>query len=168
VEAGIERFAASLNQIFAAIPDNQTMTLLETTAGQGTALGRSFEEIAAIIERVEQANRVGVCLDTCHIFAAGYDYRTPEMYAEMMDDFERTIGIERLKVIHLNDSKNPLGSNKDRHEHIGDGEIGLEGFRQFVNDPRLKGVPGILETEKDDAGEYDRRNFATLRALIAD
>jgi deoxyribonuclease-4 len=168
VEAGIERFAASLNQIFAAIPDNQTMTLLETTAGQGTALGRSFEEIAAIIERVEQADRVGVCLDTCHIFAAGYDYRTPEMYAEMMDDFERTIGIERLKVIHLNDSKNPLGSNKDRHEHIGDGEIGLEGFRQFVNDPRLKGVPGILETEKDDAGEYDRRNFATLRALIAD
>lgn len=168
VEAGIERFAQSLNEIYAAIPDNQAMTLLETTAGQGTALGRSFEEIAAIIERVDQDERVGVCLDTCHIFAAGYDYRTPELYAEMMDQFDRTIGLDRLKVIHLNDSKNPLGSNKDRHDHIGDGEIGLEGFRQFVNDARLAGIPGILETEKDDAGDYDRRNFATLRSLIAD
>lgn len=168
VEAGIERFAQSLNEIYAAIPDNQAMTLLETTAGQGTALGRSFEEIAAIIERVDQDERVGVCLDTCHIFAAGYDYRTPELYVEMMDQFDRTIGLDRLKVIHLNDSKNPLGSNKDRHDHIGDGEIGLEGFWQFVNDARLAGIPGILETEKDDAGDYDRRNFATLRSLIAD
>ena len=166
VEAGIEQFAASLDRIFAVIPENQTITLLETTAGQGTALGRSFEEIAAIIDRVEQSDRVGVCLDTCHIFAAGYDYRTPELYAAMMDTFEQTIGINRLKVIHLNDSKNPLGSNKDRHEHIGDGEIGLEGFRQFVNDPRLAGIPAILETEKDDAGEYDKRNLATLRALV--
>jgi deoxyribonuclease-4 len=167
VEAGIERFAASLNQIFAAIPENETMTLLETTAGQGTALGRSFDEIAAIIDRVEQPERVGVCLDTCHIFAAGYDYRTPDLYAAMMESFEQTIGIDRLKVIHLNDSKNPLGSNKDRHEHIGDGEIGLEGFRQFVNDSRLAGIPGILETEKDDAGDNDRRNIETLRGLIA-
>ncbi|HYJ12965.1 MAG TPA: deoxyribonuclease IV, partial [Thermomicrobiales bacterium] len=166
VEAGIEQFAASLDRIFAVIPENQTITLLETTAGQGTALGRSFEEIAAIIDRVEQSDRVGVCLDTCHVFAAGYDYRTPELYAAMMDTFEQTIGINRLKVIHLNDSKNPLGSNKDRHEHIGDGEIGLEGFRQFVNDPRLAGIPAILETEKDDAGEYDKRNLATLRALV--
>jgi deoxyribonuclease IV len=167
IEAGIERFAQSLNEIFAEIPDNRAITLLETTAGQGTALGRSFEEIAAIIERVDDDNRVGVCLDTCHIFAAGYDYRTPELYAEMMDQFDRTIGLERLKVIHLNDSKNPLGSNKDRHDHIGDGEIGIEGFRQFVNDSRLAGILGILETEKDDAGENDRRNIATLRGLVA-
>jgi deoxyribonuclease-4 len=167
VEAGIARFAESLNEIFASMPDSKTLTLLETTAGQGTALGRSFDEIAAIIEQVEEKDRVGVCLDTCHIFAAGYDYRTPEQYAEMMESFENTIGLSRLKVIHLNDSKNPLGSNKDRHDHIGDGEIGLEGFRQFMNDSRLAGIPGILETEKDDAGEYDRRNLATLRSLIA-
>ncbi len=166
VEAGIARFARSLNEILEAMPDNPTMTLLETTAGQGTTLGRTFEEIAAIIELVEDKSRVGVCLDTCHIFAAGYDYRTPELYAETMGRFDASIGLDRLKVIHLNDSKNPLGSNKDRHDHIGDGEIGLEGFRQFVNDPRLTGLPGILETEKDDAGENDRRNIAALRSLV--
>ena len=165
VEAGIARFAQSLNEIFDAMPNNPTLTLLETTAGQGTTLGRSFEEIAAIIDLVEHKARVGVCLDTCHIFAAGYDYRTPELYAATMAQFDAAIGLERLKVIHLNDSKNPLGSNKDRHDHIGAGEIGLEGFRQFVNDPRLAGLPGILETEKDDAGENDRRNLATLRSL---
>lgn len=165
-EAGIARFARSLNEIFEAMPDNPTMTLLETTAGQGTTLGRSFEEIAAIIDQVEDTSRVGVCLDTCHIFAAGYDFRTPELYATMMAEFDATVGLDRLKVIHLNDSKNPLGSNKDRHDHIGAGEIGLDGFRQFVNDPRLAGLPGILETEKDDDGENDRRNIATLRSLI--
>jgi len=166
VDAGIARFAQSLNEIFAAMPDSAALTLLETTAGQGTSLGRSFEEIAAIIDQVEDKSRVGVCLDTCHIFAAGYDYRTPDLYAVTMAQFDATIGLDRLKVIHLNDSKNPLGSNKDRHDHIGDGEIGLEGFRQFVNDPRLAGLPGILETEKDDAGDNDRRNIATLRSLV--
>ncbi len=166
VDAGIARFAQSLNEIFAGMPDSKTLTLLETTAGQGTSLGRSFEEIAAIIDLVEDRARVGVCLDTCHIFAAGYDYRTPETYAATMAHFDRVIGLDRLKVIHLNDSRNPLGSNKDRHDHIGDGEIGLEGFRQFVNDPRLDGLPGILETEKDDGGENDRRNIATLRSLV--
>jgi deoxyribonuclease-4 len=166
VETGIARFAQSLNEIFEAMPNNPTVTLLETTAGQGTTLGRTFEEIAAIIDLVEDKSRVGVCLDTCHIFAAGYDYRTPELYAQTMANFDDTIGLDRLKVIHLNDSKNPLGSNKDRHDHIGAGEIGLEGFRQFVNDPRLAGLPGILETEKDDAGENDRRNIAMLRSLV--
>jgi deoxyribonuclease-4 len=166
VEAGIERFAASLNEIYASMPESTTLTLLETTAGQGTTLGRSFEEIAAIIERVEQKERVGVCLDTCHVFAAGYDFRTPELYGEMMSHFDATIGLDRLKAIHLNDSKNPLGSNKDRHDHIGDGEIGLEGFRQFMNDGRLAGIPGILETEKDASGDMDRRNLATLRSLM--
>jgi deoxyribonuclease-4 len=166
VEAGIGQFAASLNEIYASMPDSTTLTLLETTAGQGTALGRSFEEIAAIIERVDQKERVGVCLDTCHVFAAGYDYRTPELYAEMMGHFDAMIGLDRLKVIHLNDSKNPLGSNKDRHDHIGEGEIGLEGFRQFMNDLRLEGIPGILETEKDASGDMDRRNLSTLRSLV--
>ncbi len=166
VDAGIARFAQSLNEIFEAMPESKTLTLLETTAGQGTTLGRTFEEIAAIIDLVEDKARVGVCMDTCHIFAAGYDYRTPELYAATMAQFDSTVGLDRLKVLHLNDSKNPLGSNKDRHDHIGAGEIGLEGFRQFVNDPRLNGLPGILETEKDDAGENDRCNIATLRSLV--
>ncbi|CAN5832958.1 deoxyribonuclease IV [soil metagenome] len=167
VDAGIARFGRSLNEIHASMPECKTVTLLETTAGQGTTLGRTFEEIAAIIDLVDDKSRVGVCLDTCHIFAAGYDYRTPEQYAATMAQFESVIGLDRLKVIHLNDSKQPFGSNKDRHDHICDGEIGLEGFRQFVNDPRLDGIPGILETEKDDAGENDRRNIATLKGLVA-
>ncbi len=167
VEAGIARFAESLNSIFDSMPDSKTITCLETTAGQGTSLGRSFQEIAAIIDLVEDKSRVGVCLDTCHVFAAGYDYRTPELYSEMMRQFDETIGLDRLKVLHINDSKKPLGSFKDRHDHIGDGEIGLEGFRQFVNDQRLSGLPAILETEKDDAGEHDRRNIATLKSLYA-
>jgi len=166
VEAGIATFAESLNRIFDEIPDSKTITLLETTAGQGTALGRSFEELAAIIDRVEDKSRVGVCIDTCHIFAAGYDFRTPEQYAETIGKFDEIVGISYVRALHLNDSKNPVGSNKDRHDHIGDGLIGIEGFRHFVNDPRFFGLPAILETEKDDAGEYDRRNLATLRGLI--
>lgn len=166
-EAGIARFATSLNQIFGEIPDNRAITLLETTAGQGTALGRSFEEIAAIIDQVEEKDRVGVCLDTCHIFAAGYDFRTAEGYVDVMERFDRIIGLDRLRVLHLNDSKMPFASNKDRHAHIGEGEIGTEGFRHFVNDRRLAGLPAILETEKDDAGVNDRKNLATLRGLVA-
>jgi deoxyribonuclease IV len=166
VEAGIARFAESLNEIFDTIPDNTAITCLETTAGQGTTLGRTFEEIAQIIDKVEAKDRVGVCLDTCHIFAAGYDIRTQDDYGAVMNEFDRIIGIDRLRVLHLNDSKFGLGMNKDRHEHIGDGEIGVEGFRAVVNDARLAGLPAILETEKDDAGENDRRNLAMLRNLI--
>lgn len=167
VDAGLARFAQSLNEIFDEIPESKTITLLETTAGQGTALGRSFEDIATIIDKVEDKSRVGVCLDTCHIFAAGYDFRSPEQFAEIMTKFDEIIGLKYLRALHLNDSKMPFASNKDRHDHIGDGEIGLEGFRNFVNDSRLCGLPGILETEKDDAGNNDRRNLATLRGLVA-
>jgi deoxyribonuclease-4 len=166
VEAGIARFAESLNQIFDVIPGNRAITCLETTAGQGTTLGRTFEEIAQIIEKVEAKERVGVCLDTCHIFAAGYDIRTQDDYDAVMMEFDRVIGIDRLRVLHLNDSKFGLGMNKDRHEHIGDGAIGIDGFRAVVNDVRLAGLPAILETEKDDAGENDRRNLALLRSLV--
>ena len=166
VEAGIARFAQSMNEIHASNPDTKAVTLLETTAGQGTALGRSFDELAAIIEQIDKKDRVAICMDTCHIFAAGYDFREPSDYERIMVDFDRLIGLDRIKVFHLNDSKNPAGSFKDRHDHIGDGEIGLEGFRHFMNDPRFKGVPGILETENDDAGTSDRRNLATLRSLI--
>jgi deoxyribonuclease IV len=165
VETGIARFAESLNQIFSELPDNKTITCLETTAGQGTTLGRTFEEIAAIIDGVEARERVGVCLDTCHIFAAGYDIRTQDCYEAVMKEFDSIIGIDRLRVLHLNDSKFGLGMNKDRHEHIGEGEIGVKGFRALVNDVRLAGLPAILETEKDDAGENDRRNLALLRSL---
>ncbi|MGB3304702.1 MAG: deoxyribonuclease IV [Thermomicrobiales bacterium] len=167
VEAGVARIAESLNRLFDELPESRTITLLETTAGQGSALGRTFEELAAIIDRVEDKSRVAVCMDTCHIFAAGYDFRTPEQYAEMMTSFDQTVGIGKLRALHLNDSKMPFASNKDRHEQIGEGEIGAEGFRHFVTDPRLAGLPGILETEKDPAGEFDRRNLATLRDLAA-
>lgn len=165
-EAGIAAVADSLNRAHEALPHLRVLTLLETTAGQGTTLGRTFEELAAMIDGVEAKDRVGVCLDTCHVFAAGYDFRTDEGYAEMMRHFDEALGIDRLKAIHLNDSKFPLGSNRDRHEHIGDGEIGLEGFRNLVNDPRLAGVPGLLETEKGDDNAFDGRNLATLRGLV--
>ena len=165
VDEGIRRVAEAINRIHAERPDGTTMTLLETTAGQGTTLGRSFEELAAILELIEDQSRVGVCFDTCHVFAAGYELRTPEGYAATMAAFDAAIGLDRVKAFHLNDSKHPLGSNKDRHAHIGEGELGLEAFRHLVNDQRFPGRPGILETEKDPAGEDDRRNLATRRGL---
>lgn len=165
-EVGLATVAESLNRIHDYLPDIRTKTLLETTAGQGTNLGRRFEELATIIDGVEAKERVMVCLDTCHVFAAGYDIRTPDGYADTMRQFDEIIGIERLQAIHLNDSKFPLGSNRDRHEHIGEGEIGPEGFRHLVNDPRLAGLPGLLETEKGDNDEEDGRNLATLRGLV--
>lgn len=166
VEQGIKTFAESLNRIFDALPNNTVITCLETTAGQGTALGRSFEEIAAIIDLVEAKERVGVCFDTCHTFAAGYDLRTVDSTTAVFDEFDRVIGLDNLWVLHLNDSKQPFASNKDRHEHIGKGEIGPYAFRTIVNDPRLAGLPAILETEKDDAGDYDRMNLEFLRSLV--
>ncbi len=166
VDAGIARFAESLNRIFDALPDNQTITCLETTAGQGTTLGRSFEELAAIIDRVEDKERVGVCFDTCHTFAAGYNLQTEHGTRQVIDEFDRVVGLHKLHVLHLNDSKQPFGSFKDRHEQIGQGEIGFDAFRALVNDVRLSGLPAILETEKDDAGEYDRTNLAALRTLV--
>jgi deoxyribonuclease-4 len=165
VDEGIRQFAESLNRVFDTIPDNQTITCLETTAGQGTTLGRSFEELAAIIDKVEAKERVGVCFDTCHTFAAGYDLRTEEGVHTVMEEFDRIVGLDRLKVLHLNDSKNPLGSNKDRHEHIGDGMIGPEGFRALVNHPRLVGLPGILELDSGPKGELALRNLELLRSF---
>lgn len=167
VKEGIRKFAESLNRIHEQLPDVEVVTCLETTAGQGTTLGRTFEEIAAIIDQVEAKERVGVCLDTCHVFAAGYDVRTPEGYLSVMDQFDMVVGIDKLRVLHLNDSKMPYASNKDRHEQIGVGEIGIDAFRCIVNDNRLAGLPAILETEKDPEGEYDRKNLALLRGLVA-
>jgi deoxyribonuclease-4 len=164
-EAGLARVVQALGEVHAATPGLRTRILLETTAGQGTNLGYRFEHLAWLIEHTQQGERLGVCLDTCHVFAAGYELRTPEGYAATIDTFDRVIGLERLKVVHLNDSKGDLASQKDRHEHIGKGHIGLEGFRHVLNDPRLEGLPGLLETPKGEDLHEDRENLAVLRSL---
>lgn len=166
-EAGIARVAAALNRCHQATAGFQTLTLLEITAGQGTVLGYKFEHLAAMRRQAADPERIGVCFDTCHAFAAGYDFRSAEDYAAMMEDFERTVGLAQLKVFHFNDSKNELGSRKDRHEHIGQGQIGLSGFAHFLNDPRFAGVPMILETPKSADMHEDVRNLAVLRGLLA-
>lgn len=165
---GIRRVAEALNVLRAALPRHGgVQILLETTAGQGTSLGYRFEQLAAILEQVEQADRVGICLDTCHVFAAGYDIRSAEGYRKTLAEFTACLGLTRLKAIHLNDSKADLGSRVDRHEHIGEGCLGLEAFRRILNDPRLRRVPMILETPKDDdCITADRRNLARLRRLL--
>lgn len=165
---GIRRVAEALNVLHAALPRRGgVQILLETTAGQGTSLGYRFEQLAAILEGVEQADRVGICLDTCHVFAAGYDIRSAEGYRKTLAEFTACLGLARLKAIHLNDSKGGLGSRVDRHEHIGEGRLGLGPFRRILSDPRLRRVPMILETPKgDDFITADRRNLARLRRLL--
>lgn len=165
VDTGIERFIENLD-LALELADNQVMVLLETTAGQGTGLGSRFEEIAAIIEGSKYQEKLGVCVDTCHIFAAGYDIRSPGCYQETISEFDRLVGIERIKFFHLNDSKKGLKCKVDRHEHIGKGKIGLEGFRNLLNDPRFANHPMTLETPKGKDLQEDRDNLATLRSLI--
>jgi len=165
VEAGVERYAANLDIAIEQSGTKTATVLLETTAGQGTNLGSTFEELAAIIQLSKYPDRLGVCYDTCHTFAAGYDIRTPEVYTATFDAFERTIGLNRLKFFHLNDTKNEFNSHKDRHEHIGEGTIGLDGFRNLMQDPRFVDVPKTLETPKDKDLQDDVRNLHTLREL---
>ncbi|MBL7065150.1 MAG: deoxyribonuclease IV [Anaerolineae bacterium] len=165
-EAGLARVAQALGEVHAARPGFGIRILLETTAGQGTNLGYRFEHLAWLLENTVQGERLGVCLDTCHVFAAGYELRTPEGYTATMEAFDQVIGLERLKAVHLNDSKGDLGSRKDRHAHIGKGYVGLEGFRHVLNDPRLAGLPGLLETPKSDDLHEDRENLAVLRSLM--
>ena len=168
-EFGVQRIAAALNRIHADTPQCAgTLTCLEIMAGQGSVLGRNLQELRAIIELVEDRARVGVCLDTCHVFAAGYDLRSADAYEQFMDQVELEIGLNLVKVWHLNDSKGALASHVDRHTHIGDGEIGLEGFRYILNDPRWEGVPTIIETPKEDTLEEDVMNLARLVALVND
>ena len=166
VEAGITRVAEGINRIHDERSEGQTTILLETTAGQGTTLGRTFEELAQIIALVEDKARVAVCFDTCHAFAAGYELRDQAGYEATMRAFDEIIGLDQLRVFHLNDSKKGLGSRVDRHAHIGEGELGVSAFELVLNDPRFAGRPGILETPKGDDGEEDRRNLATLRGLV--
>lgn len=165
VESGIERYVRNLDRAIEAAKTDKGMVLLETTAGQGTNLGSTFEELAAIISLSSHPERLGVCYDTCHTFAAGYDIRTPEAYAETFTAFDRHIGIDRLKFFHLNDTKHDLDSHKDRHEHIGEGFIGLEGFRHIMQDQRFVDVPKTLETPKDKDLKDDVRNLEVLRKL---
>lgn len=167
VETGLRRVGEALDALHAATPGYRVLTLLETTAGQGSSLGHRFEHLARLLELVEAHARLGVCLDTCHIFAAGYEIRTAAGYRETMRAFDALIGLRRLKAIHVNDSKRELGSRVDRHEHIGRGRIGLGGFRWLVNDRRLRRVPMLLETPKgDDCPRWDRRNLRALRRLV--
>ena len=166
VETGVARFIENLD-LALELADNQVTVLLETTAGQGTGLGSRFEELAAIIEGSKYEDKLGVCVDTCHIFAAGYDIRSTTSYQESMAEFDRLVGIERIKFFHLNDSKKGLKCKVDRHEHIGQGEIGLDGFRNLLNDPRFANHPMTLETPKGKNLQEDRDNLATLRSLLS-
>jgi deoxyribonuclease-4 len=163
-KAGIAAVSAALNRAFERVPPPAAV-LLENTAGQGSSIGHTLEQLAAILEGVRQEERVGFCLDTCHLFAAGYDISTEEGYRRTLRRFDRVIGCGRIRAFHVNDSRKPLGSRVDRHEHIGKGCIGLEAFRCLVNDRRFRAVPKILETPKGDDLKLDRMNLATLRRL---
>jgi deoxyribonuclease-4 len=167
VNAGVDQIARSLDQVHALIPNHKVVTLLETAAGQGSCLGCTFQELGAIIDLVDDKSRVGVCFDTCHVFAAGYDLTTRDGYDAAMDELEEHVGLDNLGAFHLNDSKKPCGSRVDRHEHIGEGHLGLEPFRMLLNDPRFAGLPKVLETPKTIETESDARNLAVLRSLIA-
>jgi deoxyribonuclease-4 len=173
--AGLARIGDCLLDLLRDRPRGKTMVLLEHTAGQGTALGATFEQLAAIIERVRGHRRVGVCLDTCHLLASGYDLVTDAGFKKTFSDFERLVGFRRLRAMHLNDSKRPLGSRVDRHTHIGEGHLGLEPFRRLINDARFGGLPMLLETPKGEGkptgailpDPLDVKNLALLRALLA-
>ena len=164
-DVGIARLIESLDILHAETAGAKVRVALETTAGQGTYLGGRFDHLARILGGVKDPARLAVCLDTCHIFAAGYDIRTPAGYEETMAQFDRIIGLPWLQVVHANDSAKPFGSHADRHAHIGEGEIGLEAFRRLVNDPRLAGLPIIVETP--DSETMHEVNVRRLRELIA-
>jgi len=165
-EAGIARIAAGLDRAHQATAGYKTLTLLEITAGQGTVLGYRFEQLAGMRTQAADPQRIAVCFDTCHAFAAGYDFRTPAGYAAMTEEFDYMIGLAQLACFHFNDSKGTLGNRRDRHEAIGHGGIGLSGFAQILNDPRFAAVPMILETPKSDDMHEDVENLAVLRGLL--
>lgn len=165
-EVGINRLAAAFREVFAEAPA-EVAVLLENTAGQGTCLGWRFEHLAAVMELVPEG-RFGVCFDTCHAYAAGYDLATAEGYATVMSEFDRVVGLERLRAFHVNDCKKGLGCRVDRHEHVGQGSIGEAGFAALMRDERFAVLPKILETPKGDAGELDLMNLALLRRLAGE
>lgn len=169
-EAGLKRIVEALDELHRQTPDIKAGVLLETTAGQGSCLGWKFEHLAAILDGARRPDRLGVCFDTCHVFAAGYALGTEKDYRATMDRFDQTIGVERIKAFHVNDSKAKFGSRVDRHAHIGAGEMGLEPFRFLLNDRRFRAVPMYLETPKgkENGEELDVVNLRALRGLVAE
>jgi len=165
---GLKRIAASLNSVFKATRGTKVQVLLETTAGQGSNLGYRFEHLAQIMDMVDAPERIAVCYDTCHAFVAGYDIRTKKAYNATMREFDRIVGLKKLKVFHINDAKTDLGSRVDRHEHIGKGLLGRDAFRFVLTDARFKNAPKILETPKGETKgrSWDEINLATLRRLL--
>ncbi len=166
-EAGSRRIAQALDQAREQAGGHQVEVLLEITAGQGTNLGHNFEQLAQLLDLVADDSWLGICFDTCHAFAAGYELRTREGYEATFGELDELIGLERLKVIHLNDAKGELGSRLDRHQHIGQGKLGLEPFRLLLNDDRFRDLPMVLETPKGPEYEEDRENLRVLRGVIA-
>ncbi len=166
-ETGLRTIAESLSAAIAATHDGKVRLLLENAAGQGTTLGSTFEELQTVLSAVDAPGRLGVTLDTCHLFAAGWDFRTDDGYGRLVDRIADTIGATTVRAFHLNDAKAELGSHLDRHENIGKGQIGVEGFRRILGDPRWANTPGYLETPLDEGG-YGRyaEDLATLRSLV--
>ena len=165
-ENGLKLIAKNINRLLEQIQDNTVTLCLETTAGQGSNLGYAFDQLAFLIDQVADKAHIGVCLDTCHIFAAGYEIRSERAYRSTMKKFKDSVGLDNLKVVHVNDSKGDLGSKKDRHEHIGEGMIGKDGFRNLLGDRRLSKIPMILETPREKDLDDDRRNLKILRSLM--
>jgi len=164
--AGLAKIIGSLDQVFAGLPKIKTRVALETTAGQGSCLGDRFEHLAAIIANVREPERLCVCLDTAHVFAAGYDIGNEAAVRKTFREFDRVIGLDRLAALHLNDSKTARGSRVDRHEHIGKGKIGLDAFRFIMRDRRFRKIPKVLETPKGKDLAEDVANMKTLRSLL--
>jgi deoxyribonuclease-4 len=162
-DAAIESVSQGINQAFERVKNSVTL-LLENTAGQGTEIGYNFEQLRRIIDGVQEQHQVGICLDTAHAFEAGYDLSKKEGIEKTLESFDQMVGLKRLHLLHLNDSKTPLGSRKDRHWHIGEGSIGLEGFRYLINHPSIKNLPGIMETPRKDTME-DLKNMKVIRSL---
>lgn len=165
-EAGIARIAAALDEVHGRLPGYSVQVWLEVTAGQGAHLGYTFAQLRSMLDSVQEPERLGICFDTAHAFAAGYELRTRQGYEATWTEFDEALGLDRLRAIHLNDSKRELGSRVDRHEHIGQGLLGLEPFRFLLNDSRFRGIPMTLETDKGPDLAEDKENLALLRSLV--
>jgi deoxyribonuclease-4 len=164
-EAGLDRIARGLDDAAKKTPGSKTTLLLETAAGQGASLGHTFSQLAEMRRRASSKTRLAFCLDTCHVWAAGYDIVSREGWKQVLEEADRRIGLSRIKVVHANDSKKGRGCRVDRHERIGLGAIGEKGFANLMTEPAFEKVPKILETPKDEAGDYDRQGLAALRRL---